>query len=242
MSDDEGPETSEQGQDDTQSRHNDDESSGEERDSDNEASESDQSDSRKRKHAESSSESDGDEDEDEADRDQQDDDDDEEGDGEKRTKSKHSKVVETIISKAKPKQQEVGEEDEEDTLDLKDEEPAPAPHQEALNRLLLDSFSEDQERRYEAFVKSTFKKPTMLRYLQSLTGSQPNDRVVVIVGSVAKIFAGEVIELARSLMDARGEEGQILPYYLRVAARQLRERGAAPDTSHANSKPRRLPR
>ena len=124
--------------------------------------------------------------------------------------------------------------------------------------LLIDSFSEEQMKRYEMFLTSKIRKSSMLKvsdakwtsrneafhnselhsclvcnpdlfhdiysrtmtqtrhvfectygsepylppfasflafqYLQLLTNSQPNDRVVMVVAGIAKVFAGEVIE------------------------------------------------
>ena len=56
--------------------------------------------------------------------------------------------------------------------------------------------------------------------------------VIIIQGS-AKVLVREITELARTVMDERGEHGPIFPRHIRESVRRLHVRGALPHRQRA---------
>ena len=56
----------------------------------------------------------------------------------------------------------------------------------------------------------------------------PTDPIVIIIQSCAKAFVGDLLERARLLAHARGDDGPITPSYLRQAYLELAEEGQVP--------------
>jgi hypothetical protein len=50
--------------------------------------------------------------------------------------------------------------------------------------------------RYEAYRRAGISKSTLKRFLHNITGSQINNNTTIVVAGAAKVFVGEITELA----------------------------------------------
>lgn len=101
---------------------------------------------------------------------------------------------------------------------------------------LLDHMSPDQLRRYEVYRSSALPKASIKKIINQILPSQATvpDKMAVVVGGVAKMFVGEVVEVAREcLMEEQrlmkqphtAQSLAIRPRHLREANRRIRQRG-----------------
>ncbi|XP_063934614.1 transcription initiation factor TFIID subunit 11-like [Zophobas morio] len=140
---------------------------------------------------------------------------------------------------AKKEENEAEEETEEETLynditqDDDDEQPIfdvkktrrfRAKQNAQKLALLLDSFTEEQNLRYEAFRCSTFRKSAMRKVLLEFTNSVSNETVIIFSG-ISKLYCGEIIERARVVQEQWMEEGPLQPKHIREAVRRLKHTG-----------------
>jgi len=97
-------------------------------------------------------------------------------------------------------------------------------------QFLVSNFSEDQLDRYAMYRRAAFPKATIKRIMQNITGATSvGQNVIIAMSGIAKVFAGEVVEMALEDMAKNGEAGQsIKPKHLREAVRKLRSKGSMP--------------
>ncbi|CAJ2673610.1 unnamed protein product [Trifolium pratense] len=120
------------------------------------------------------------------------------------------------------------EDEEEDNMDVELAKfpTAGDPHKMAKMQAILSQFTEEQMSRYESFRRAGFQKANMKRLLASITGSQKiSIPITIAVSGIAKVFVGEVVEAARTIMKERKESGPIRPCHLREAHRRLKLEG-----------------
>ncbi|KAJ6799311.1 transcription initiation factor TFIID subunit 11 [Iris pallida] len=102
----------------------------------------------------------------------------------------------------------------------------PDPDKMAKMQAILSQFTEGQMTRYESFRRSGFQKSIMKRLLTSITGSQKiSVPMTIVVSGIAKMFVGELIETARTVMMERKEGGPVRPCHIREAYRRLKLEG-----------------
>eukprot|EP00035_Acanthoeca_spectabilis_P004529 m.104742 g.104742 ORF g.104742 m.104742 type:complete len:180 (-) comp12615_c0_seq3:2755-3294(-) len=129
------------------------------------------------------------------------------------------------------------EEDEDDaTLDDDDDESMLVSASDAHMALLLDSMSDEQRDRYEVVRRSKLLPSEMKRYLQSIGVTPPGKQLLIMLGSVAKIYTGEIVEEALDVMQGLQEAGPIQPRHLRLAVRALKDKGKVPSVEHTPKK------
>jgi len=97
-------------------------------------------------------------------------------------------------------------------------------------QFLVSNFTEDQLDRYAMYRRASFPKATIRRLMQTITGnSSMGHNVIIAMAGIAKVFVGEVVEIALHEMERLGESGQpIKPKHLREAVRKLRVKGKMP--------------
>lgn len=114
-----------------------------------------------------------------------------------------------------------------------------AQSQEQMKHI-LELLTEDQLKRYETFRRVGFPKPTVRKFVSKVLDQQVNMNSVIVVGGIAKVFVGELVEEARKVMDDLGETGQIMPSHLLEAHRRLKAANLAPAASIYKRKRNRL--
>ncbi|GMH35181.1 hypothetical protein BSKO_03049 [Bryopsis sp. KO-2023] len=91
---------------------------------------------------------------------------------------------------------------------------------------LLSTLHEKELDRYEAFRRSSLPRGKMRKLLMSISGQTINDeKVLIVVCSLAKMFVGELIEEARELATVDGYEGPILKSHIHRAYTQMEYEG-----------------
>jgi len=105
---------------------------------------------------------------------------------------------------------------------------------------MMKHFTSDQQNRYLVFRRSAFGKNggAIRKLMQSITGSTVSPKTGIVMAGITKIFVGEVVETARTVMDEWNETGPIRPRHLREAYRRLQISGKIP--SSANYPPKKL--
>jgi len=98
---------------------------------------------------------------------------------------------------------------------------------------LLETFTHEQMERYESFRRSHFDKYKVKAVMKKTSDPKVNDQVAVAMGGVAKVFAGELIELARQ--DMNDFKGSIHPFHIRNAFRKMKQMGKLPYLNNATT-------
>jgi transcription initiation factor TFIID subunit 11 len=127
---------------------------------------------------------------------------------------------------------------EEQQPELLDPEASEAQRQNAWYKECFDAMSEAQRNRLEAYIRSNLQKKTMKKVLQELTGTALNDRIVLAIGTITKMFVGELIETARQIAAHQAHTGPLLPSHIRQAYNALNFDNRVPH--HSKPKPMRL--
>jgi hypothetical protein len=166
--------------------------------------------------------------------DENDDDDEDEGDEDEddqaaEDKKKQQKKKKTTTTTAQP----AGEDGE---LEAEDAERREKQKMSAL----LNALTPEQLKRYEHFRRSHFRRSEVSKIMLLATGNKdaktkPSERMTIVVGGAAKMFAGELVELAKKIAEERGSSTtSIQPSHLREAHRRLRRAGRVPKRVNLN--------
>ncbi|KAG2444313.1 hypothetical protein HXX76_001070 [Chlamydomonas incerta] len=117
------------------------------------------------------------------------------------------------------------------------EEPAAAPTAAAPDRAaaykkeVFDSLTEEQKSRFEAFMRSSIPKPKMKKLMTAiLRNAVPNERAIIAMCGISKLFLGELVEMARVCASQEGHTGPLLPRHVHRAYQQLGGMGRLPHT------------
>eukprot|EP01089_Gocevia_fonbrunei_P013927 TRINITY_DN3689_c0_g1_i1.p1 TRINITY_DN3689_c0_g1~~TRINITY_DN3689_c0_g1_i1.p1 ORF type:complete len:210 (+),score=56.00 TRINITY_DN3689_c0_g1_i1:39-668(+) len=132
------------------------------------------------------------------------------------------------------KKRKFGEDDnDDDDMDMESDEDSVA--QEELEqkdskvnkqmKAILSKLTPDQTTRYEYFRRSTFQRAAIKRMMQTISGCSIGQRTVIVMAGITKLFVGEMVEMARTVMDEWGELGPIRPRHLHEAYRRLQKEG-----------------
>ncbi|GMN57196.1 hypothetical protein TIFTF001_026309 [Ficus carica] len=102
----------------------------------------------------------------------------------------------------------------------------------AKKKEITSRLTEDQMERYESFRRSRFKKADMKRLLLEITGAKSiSEPMIVVVSATAKLFVGDIVETARTVMSERKDSGAIRTGHIREAYRRLKLEGKVPKRS-----------
>jgi len=119
-----------------------------------------------------------------------------------------------------------------DLLDDDDDEANAPPLQPvSVERKMLElirNFTPQELKRYESFRRSHFDRFKVRKYLSSLTKDKITEKMSIIVSGATKVFIGEVVEIARDLMESRGAQGAVPPAYVREAYRLMQKARKVP--------------
>lgn len=119
--------------------------------------------------------------------------------------------------------------EEEDVLADLDEDETDQTEPEMM-KLLLSSMTDEQRDRYEVVRRSRINPREMQKFLKDIGYQPPIKSCRIILGSIAKLFAGELVEEARDIMKSSGSTGPIQPRHLRKAAQNLKAQRKIPST------------
>ncbi|KAI9598989.1 hTAFII28-like protein conserved region-domain-containing protein [Syncephalis fuscata] len=127
---------------------------------------------------------------------------------------------------------EEGEEDEEEEEEVPDaeaiEQAQDATSKEEL-RMLMSVFSEDQLQRYEVYRRSALSKSAVRKLVASILQQTISPTMAFVVAGFTKVFVGEIVEIARDVMEEAGQAGSLRPEHLREALRRYKSvRGTPP--------------
>ena len=81
----------------------------------------------------------------------------------------------------------------------------------------LKMMSPSERHRFEHFCRSRFSLSAIKQLLADLHGVKSTPTMAVVVAGLAKLYVGEIVETARSAMEAHGEVGAIQPRHARGA-------------------------
>jgi transcription initiation factor TFIID subunit 11 len=90
-------------------------------------------------------------------------------------------------------------------------------------QVLMANFSEEQLNRYEIFRRSTFPKSNIKKIIQTVCGKSVSANVVIAMSGIAKVFVGEIVELALDVKQKWNDQGPIQPKHLREAHRLFKK-------------------
>ncbi|EPS38974.1 hypothetical protein H072_7263 [Dactylellina haptotyla CBS 200.50] len=108
--------------------------------------------------------------------------------------------------------------------DMEELEEQKEEEQRRLN-ILMDHFDSDQMARYEAYRRGTLQKSAVKKVANLVLGQSISANVASAIGGFSKIFAGELVERAREIQKAWGDDkpgAPLLPEHIREAARRWR--------------------
>jgi transcription initiation factor TFIID subunit 11 len=59
-------------------------------------------------------------------------------------------------------------------------------------------------------------------------GINPNKTTLIVMAAIAKVYTGELVEVALDVQNERGHGGPLRPAHVREALRRLRRQGLTP--------------
>lgn len=118
-----------------------------------------------------------------------------------------------------------------DDYDSEEERPLDLASINAFEYERVVSTNQAALRRYEQYRRSDLKNNKVKRVLQSLNPSlaKVNEPYIIAVKGLAKMFVGDVTEMAIRVRIERGDKGALQPSHLREAYRRLRLAGVFPN-------------
>eukprot|EP00743_Colponemidia_sp_Colp-15_P009143 GILK01009975.1.p1 GENE.GILK01009975.1~~GILK01009975.1.p1 ORF type:complete len:184 (-),score=32.92 GILK01009975.1:100-651(-) len=97
-------------------------------------------------------------------------------------------------------------------------------------RVLISNFSAAQLSRYEAFRRAAFPKNAVKKLMSTVANGAVGSLTAIVMGGIAKVYLGELVETAKLVMTEWQEDGPIRPRHLREAYRRMRNTGQVPSS------------
>lgn len=94
---------------------------------------------------------------------------------------------------------------------------------------IINKMTEEELLRYETFRRSNFPKGVVKKFISSVIGQAVNPNLIIAVSGLAKVYVGEMVEMARAIQSEKNEEGPLLPSHIHEAHRRMYNR--VPNTS-----------
>ena len=103
----------------------------------------------------------------------------------------------------------------------------------------LDAMDEEQLTRFEFFFKSHFRRHKIKEILVNATSSTTHaitDDMAIVVGSLTKLFVGELVDEAIEVLreEDEGYQGGLLPHHVEEAMRRMQRDGRIGRTSESD--------
>ena len=131
-------------------------------------------------------------------------------------------------------QEDGGSDNEDDDEDDSEAEEMDAEEAEVAEHLrmaaLLEIMTPEQIARYEHFRRSHLKRSDVSRVMKTVLPPKDatlvTEKAAIVVGGAAKVYAGELLEMARTVMEEETPRSYaVQPRHLREAYRRLRIAG-----------------
>lgn len=132
----------------------------------------------------------------------------------------------SVSAKVPARKAKDNDDDEEENLDIDFTKSQTADTAKLI--AIMAQFTTEQTSRFECYRRSNFQKSNMRRLLQSVAGCSISMPMTIVMSGIAKMFVGEVIETARTVMTERKESGPTRPCHIREAYRRLKLKGKVP--------------
>lgn len=107
-----------------------------------------------------------------------------------------------------------------ETSSIEYDEQAQQENRERVQKI-IDQMSDEELHRYEAFRRAAFNKNGIRKIVNSVLNQSCNPNFIIAVGGVAKVFIGEMIELAKDIQKEWKDEGALKPSHIHEAYRRL---------------------
>ncbi|KAI8054668.1 hTAFII28-like protein conserved region-domain-containing protein [Syncephalis plumigaleata] len=120
------------------------------------------------------------------------------------------------------------EDEEEEALDAEAMEQAKDAASKQELRMLMSVFSEEQLQRYEVYRRSALSKSAVRKLVASILQQTISPTMAFVVAGFTKVFVGEIIEIARDVMEETEQTGPLRPEHLREALRRYKSTHGIP--------------
>jgi transcription initiation factor TFIID subunit 11 len=89
---------------------------------------------------------------------------------------------------------------------------------------LLQKFTPEQLRRYEAFKRSKFQFSAIKKVMAHAANVPTNQAMQIVMAGITKLYVGDLVENSKLIMQEWGDTGPIQPKHLKEAYRRLQEK------------------
>ena len=144
-----------------------------------------------------------------------------------RTGDCRSSDEEVKSKRLKETETETESKDEEETTESENEAQEDSIRDDMM-KMLVSAFTEKQHDQYEIFRRAAFPRARIKTLMQSICGTSIPPNAIIAMAGIAKVYVGEIVELACEARDRCKEEGPLKPKHVREAARKMKQRDALP--------------
>eukprot|EP01025_Chloroclados_australasicus_P039348 TRINITY_DN4068_c1_g4_i1.p1 TRINITY_DN4068_c1_g4~~TRINITY_DN4068_c1_g4_i1.p1 ORF type:complete len:221 (+),score=25.19 TRINITY_DN4068_c1_g4_i1:65-664(+) len=117
---------------------------------------------------------------------------------------------------------------EEETEDFSGDGELSKKELNARRLAVFESLSGSQLDRYECYRRASFQKSKMTRVMRYILRQNVNERMIISMQGIAKLFVGELVECARKVANDRGDSGPLKPAHFHAAYQTLYREGKIP--------------
>lgn len=146
------------------------------------------------------------------------------------TETRHSPQQPPNSAQTDTENEDANADEDDEEIDFMDyEESVRLKIEQTRNQMkyILANFTPEQMHRYETFRRIGFSRSVIKKIMQQALGHSVNPNAVFLMGGVAKVYAGELVEEAKDVMNEWGETGPLLPSHLIEAHRRLKCRAGS---------------
>lgn len=121
----------------------------------------------------------------------------------------------------------------EDTEDRPSARPQPKDAEAERRLLIMQAMTDAQLNRSESWRRSSLARPKMKKLVTALLGmTNVNDKLVIAMCGITKLYVGELVETARILAEQEGYKGPLLPSHIHRAYQVLHSCGRIMHPKH----------
>ncbi|KAL0477989.1 RNAi component TAF [Acrasis kona] len=89
---------------------------------------------------------------------------------------------------------------------------------------LLQKFTTDQQKRYEAFKRSKFQFSAIKKVMFQASNVASNHTMQIVMAGITKLYVGDLVENAKLIMTEWNEKGPVQPKHLKEAYRRIQQK------------------